>query len=112
MSAMYEDSGRVLVPPALQDAYQRQAEGKARALTCKTLEEAKAMGFEWEYTSAVCALMDAIYSVDLHRGKASESVGGYSVSFDTSKSEEQQLYDAARPYLLGTGLLYGGCGQC
>ncbi len=61
---------------------------------------------------ATCAAVDYVKQNSESNGKniISESVGVWSRSYagDVSKTFIQLLYDAVRPYLINTELLYGG----
>lgn len=65
-----------------------------------------------------CALAEAIYSAAVKQqesaGKASEKVGGYSVSYEGRTQQQAALADEKRRilrlWLGGTGLLYAGVG--
>ena len=104
----YATSGRSIVPSDNQAAYMTRAETELQAITQKTKAEIVALGYEWNFYQAAFAVMDALFLADQQSGKASESLGGYSVSYATQGSSSP-TYTAARPYLLPTGLLFGGC---
>ena len=107
--ADYGSSGRKLIPDSECPRYQTRAEAVLFSMTGITASDAAERGQDWEYASALYAIMDALYLDDKSAGKSSESVGGYSVAYDKSRATEAAVYDAARPYLLSTGLLYRGC---
>lgn len=62
---------------------------------------------------ASCALVDKYSEIEQNAaqtGKKSESVGSYSVTYQTAQEIKAELADIARMYLAGTNLLYrGGC---
>lgn len=72
-------------------------------------------GESWknQVSCAVCEMAEILSASEERDGKTSENTDGYSVSYDTGKSVGGQLYDVARAYLSGTGLLYLGvrCGH-
>ena len=54
--------------------------------------------------------MDALYLDDQSAGKTSETVADWSVSYSQpATGTGAAVYDAARPWLVDTGLLYRGC---
>lgn len=61
---------------------------------------------------AVCEMSELIYEDEKRSGKASESNDGYSVSYETGKSLESELYGVACVYLGDTGLMYAGVEEC
>ena len=60
---------------------------------------------------AFCALVDKYSAIEQNTaGKKSESVGSYSVTYQTVDEVRAELADITRMYLAGTNLLYrGGC---
>ena len=73
-------------------------------------EEALNRGLDFEYNNAIYAVMDALYLDDQSAGKTSETVADWSVSYSQSTNGTgAAVYDAARPWLVDTGLLYRGC---
>lgn len=109
-AATYELSGRNRVPEDARTMYQLQAEQYLRMLTGIDAEEALNRGLDFEYNNAVCAVMDALYLDDQSAGKTSETVADWSVSYNQSTTGTgAAVYDAARPWLVDTGLLYRGC---
>lgn len=61
---------------------------------------------------AVCEMAEILSASEQRDGKTSENTDGYSVSYDTNKSVGSLLYDVARAYLSGTGLLCRKVGCC
>lgn len=61
------------------------------------------------YMHAVCALVDRVSGIDARGTVASETVGSTSVTYAESAAASTD-YDAALPWLAGTGLLYAGSG--
>ncbi|MEO1815331.1 MAG: hypothetical protein ABGU93_07080 [Acetobacterium sp.] len=58
---------------------------------------------------AICAVMDEMYNQEKGLEIASESSGKESRSYVASgKSNNQKLYEEAKPWLVNTGLLYRG----
>ena len=54
-------------------------------------------------------MAEIIQAEDKRAGKTSENTNGYSVSFDTSITENAKLYKVAYVYLGNTGLMdFGG----
>lgn len=108
--ATYELSGRNRVPEDARTRYQLQAEQYLRMLTGIDAEEALNRGMDFEYNNAIYAVMDALYLDDQSAGKTSETVADWSVSYNQSTTGTgAAVYDAARPWLVDTGLLYRGC---
>lgn len=108
--ATYEQSGRNRVPEDTRTMYQLRAEQHLRMLTGIDAEEALNRGLDFEYNNAVYAVMDALYLDDQSTGKTSETVADWSVSYSQSTNGTgAAVYDAARPWLVDTGLLYRGC---
>lgn len=108
--ATYEQSGRNRVPEDTRTMYQLRAEQHLRMLTGIDAEEALNRGLDFEYNNAVYAVMDALYLDDQSAGKTSETVADWSVSYNQSTTGTgATVYDAARPWLVDTGLLYRGC---
>lgn len=108
--ATYEQSGRNRVPEDTRTMYQLRAEQHLRMLTGIDAEEALNRGLDFEYNNAVYAVMDALYLDDQSAGKTSETVADWSVSYNQSTNGTgAAVYDAARPWLVDTGLLYRGC---
>lgn len=90
--------------------YQLRAEQYLRMLTGIDAEEALNRGMGFEYNNAIYAVMDALYLDDQSAGKTSETVADWSVSYSQSATGTgAAVYDAARPWLVDTGLLYRGC---
>lgn len=71
-------------------------------------------GESWERQAscAVCEMAEVLLDSEQRDGKTSENTDGYSVSYDTGRSAGGVLYDVARVYLSGTGLLYQGVKCC
>ena len=57
---------------------------------------------------ACCAVADVMNMQDEIAMKQSESVGQYSVSYQSPVEHKTQLYEAAASYLRNTGLMYRG----
>lgn len=107
--ATYEMSGRNRVPTDERTMYQLRAEQYLRMLTGIDAEEALNLGLDFEYSNAIYAVMDALYLDDQSAGKTSETVADWSVSYSQSATGTgAAVYDAARPWLVDTGLLYRG----
>ena len=105
----YELSGRNRIPESERERYQLRAECYLEMLTDTDMEEAEARNLAFAYNNAVFAVMDALYLEDQSAGKASETVADWSVSYSQSTSGSgSSVYDAARPWLVDTGLLYRG----
>ena len=102
--ATYEQSGRNRVPADERITYQLQAEQHLRMLTGIDAEEAlkdTRLKVPDEVTDEKC---------ELCAGKTSETVADWSVSYSQSTNGTgAAVYDAARPWLVDTGLLYRGC---
>lgn len=64
-------------------------------------------GQEWENQakSAVCQMAEIIQAEEKRSGKTSENTDGYSVSYDTSITENARLYKVAYVYLGNTGMM-------
>ena len=108
--ATYEMAGRNRVPEDGRMMYQLRAEQYLRMLTGIDAEEALNRGMGFEYNNAIYAVMDALYLDDQSAGKTSETVADWSVSYSQSATGTgAAVYDAARPWLVDTGLLYRGC---
>lgn len=108
--ATYEQSGRNRVPEDTRTIYQLRAKQYLRMLTGIDAEEALNRGLDFEYNNAIYAVMDALYLGDQSAGKTSETVADWSVSYNQSTTGSgAAVYDAARPWLVDTGLLYRGC---
>lgn len=108
--ATYELSGRNRVPADERTMYQLRAEQYLWMLTGIDAEEALNRGLDFEYNNAIYAVMDALYLDDQSAGKTSETVADWSVSYNQSTTGTgAAVYDAARPWLVDTGLLYRGC---
>lgn len=62
-----------------------------------------------------CSLVDKINKLEKRRGKTSESVGTWSVNYQDSSEDSNEMYDVLVNYLSeekdekGTYLLYRGC---
>lgn len=107
--ATYDQSGRDRIPEGERNRYQLRAEWYLEMLTGTDMEEAAAHNLAFAYNNALFAVMDALYLDDQSAGKASETVADWSVSYNQSTSGSgSSLYDAARPWLVDTGLLYRG----
>ena len=105
----YEESGRNRIPESERGTYQLRAECYLEMLTGIDAEEALNRALDFEYNNAVFAVMDALYLDDQSAGKTSETVADWSVSYSQSASGSgSSVYDAARPWLVDTGLLYRG----
>lgn len=108
--ATYEQSGRNRVPADERTMYQLRAEQYLRMLTGIDADEALNRGLDLEYNNAIYAVMDALWLDDQSAGKTSETVADWSVSYSQSTTGTgAAVYDAARPWLVDTGLLYRGC---
>lgn len=106
----YEMAGRNRVPADERTMYQLRADQYLRMLTGIDAEEALNRGLDFEYSNAVYAVMDALYLDDQSAGKTGETVADWSVSYSQSTTDTgASVYDAARPWLVDTGLLYRGC---
>lgn len=110
-----------------EEKFQHLAVKAAAYLDYYTMGKSKANAEEEAVKMAFCALVDKYFEVDAlaakgasgdaSSGKKSESVGSYSVTYQTPndfKEAEQnlkaELADVCRIYLSGTNLLYrGGC---
>lgn len=107
--ATYEQSGRNRIPEGEREQYQIRAEWYLQRLTDIDMEEATARNLSFAYNNALFAVMDALYLDDQSAGKTSETVADWSVSYNQSANGAGALlYDAARPWLVDTGLLYRG----
>lgn len=105
----YELSGRNRIPEGERKMYQLRAEQYLQTLTGIDAEEALNRALDFEYNNAIYAVMDALYLDDQSAGKTSETVADWSVSYSQSANGSgSSVYDAARPWLLDTGLLYRG----
>lgn len=105
----YALSGRDRIPESERDRYQLRAEQYLEMLTGTDMEEAAARNLAFAYNNAVFAVMDALYLEDQSAGKTSETVADWSVSYSQSTSGSgSSMYDAARLWLVDTGLLYRG----
>lgn len=108
--ASYAASGRNRIPEGEQKMYQLRAEQYLRMLTGIDAEEALNRGLDFEYNNAIYAVMDALYLDDQSARKTSETVADWSVSYSQpATGTGAAVYDAARPWLVDTGLLYRGC---
>lgn len=108
--ASYAASGRNRISEGEQKMYQLRAEQYLRMLTGIDAEEALNRGLDFEYNNAIYAVMDALYLDDQSAGKISETVADWSVSYSQpATGTGAAVYDAARPWLVDTGLLYRGC---
>lgn len=107
------------IPP---DVYERLATRASDFIDYYTQGRAKTYSRDDAVKKACCALVEQYQVVEnckaacaaAERDVASETVGGYSVSYRSSheelKAAESALTEAAKRYLGGTGLLYrGGC---
>lgn len=67
-------------------------------------------GIEWpeEAKDALCDMCECAYGYAERDHKASESIDGYSVSFDISKTCDAALYAIASVYLSRSGLMDQG----
>ena len=62
--------------------------------------------------NACCAVADQLWQDEQQGDKASETVGSHSVSYQNrdASQKKKRYYDAAKLYLMNSGLLYkGGC---
>ena len=93
--------------------YPRLAVKAAAFLDYYTMGRAKATPDLDAVKMASCALVDKYSEIEqnaAHTGKKSESVGSYSVTYQTAQEIKAELADIARMYFAGTNLLYrGGC---
>lgn len=62
--------------------------------------------------NACCAVADQLWQDEQQGDKASETVGSHSISYQNrdASQKKKRYYDAAKLYLMNSGLLYkGGC---
>ena len=107
--------GGAAIPP---EAFDRIAVRASRDVNTMTLGKAGARRDISEIKDAVCAVSEVLYTAEQREkeygGKASETVGSFSVSFRSvsedfgADSIQGAAYNAARPYLFAAGLLYRG----
>lgn len=57
---------------------------------------------------AMCAAAEIYHEFDTHMGIISESNDGYSVTYDTMQTADNQIYAVVNMYLANTDLLYRG----
>ena len=98
-------------------------------LTCHNIDDEAIAKHSDSIQKAVCALMDTMFDIQkaLSEAKsglgniASRSSGGESITYNTKsegtvydkakasvKDQKDMEYEAIKPYLVGTGLLYAG----
>lgn len=60
-----------------------------------------------KYNTAVCAVIEVMYSQASANGISSESVGNHSITYSSTSELNKMRYDKAKIYLRGTGLMSG-----
>lgn len=102
-------SGSRAVPEEVFNSYVNQIDGYIDMITYNRVKDAD--DIPEEVSKAECELINTKYRLDVDGGlKTSESVGNVSVTYATglNPSASKKMYNVAKIYLLGTGLLYKG----
>ena len=68
-----------------------------------------------EVKLCMCSITETLYKLEKRKGKSSESVGSWSVNYQTYEEDDKELYNILINYLLyvkgknGESILYRGC---
>mgnify|MGYP002728524091 CR=1 FL=1 len=94
--------GGSLIP---EDHWKRLEVKMSARLNRYTFDRMKEDAWPIKAKTALCEMCEYAYEYQKHEGITSENNDGYSVSYDTSKSEDSALYRIAMIYLANTGLM-------
>lgn len=91
--------------------YNKYASSASSYIDYVTVGRAR-MNVDEDVKNACCAVADAYALNEKGGGIASETVGNWSVSYvsgvSNAKTDDRRLYDAAKMYLVYTGLMFRG----
>ena len=99
----YQDSfGGSLIPENRWNSLEIKMSAR---LNQYTFDRIKAEDWSSQVKTALCEMCECAYRYEKRDGKTSENNDGYSVSYDMSKSMDEELYGIAEVYLINTGLM-------
>lgn len=109
--------GKEAVINAAFDFYARAATAEIKRFTGRNIDEGNIPDF---VKNCCCELAETIYTHEKTTadcsGKSSESVGGWSVSYESKEQTEANFNNAVSDciykWLSGTGLLFSGVRRC
>ncbi len=93
------------------DEFSRLSERASEYIDAMTMYRAKTFDdSNNELKKACCAIAELIPVEENNTGKTSESVGKWSVSYESQANISKKKYDVLKRYLVATGLLFSGMG--
>ena len=99
----YKDSfGGSIIPENRWDTLELRISARLDQYTFNRMESGN---WKNEAKAALCEMAEYMYQNADRDGIASENTDGYSVSYDTSKSMNGELYKIAEVYLMNRGLM-------